>query len=223
MDALADLQNEKNKILSDISAAAIEGKADIVLSESGKLEKIEQLINRYRQITLELEGIKSNEFISSSFSKPINREISSKSGVGQMSNPSASREVGNKIRKEFVQKLEDKGIHLQLVKGKTVYLTSSGKRVGIAVATERQPHRWFLGLPVNGFDHAVLLCQHENGEVGEVFLQEKFFMEHGQDMSQSKGQLKFNIVQRNGGLLVQVPGTDGIRGTSSSSDLNFLI
>jgi hypothetical protein len=221
MDALTELQNEKNEILSAISKAASEGKADLVLVGSEKLEKIENLISRLGQIVTELDGLRSgNPQISQHKTRrivtgPVN-ELRSSQMV-------SSREHGEKIRDEFLSKREAEGIHLQLIKGKTIFRTKSGKRVGLAVATERQPNRWFLGLPVGGFDHAVLLCQRENGGVIDIPLPEKFFEKYGNKLSQSKGQLKFNVVNRGSGLLVQVPGTDGINGKSFASDYAFLL
>ena len=223
MDALADLQNEKNSILSSISKAASEGETELVLSESEKLEKIKNLINRHSQIISELEELKGNRAIPPSAANNINQGAPKKVDVSRSTRLASSRELGVKIRSEFLKKLEVEGVHLQLIKGKTIFLTNSGKRVGIAVATERQPNRWFLGLPDGGFEHAVLLCQREKGEIIEIPLPEKFFMKYGQAMSRSKGQLKFNIVHRGSGLLVQVPGTNGISGTSFASDYTFLL
>lgn len=222
MDVLADLQKEKNRILSTISKDASEGKTELVLTESGKLEKIELLLSRHRQIISELEELKSGKANSPVPASNLKTGEHKKIDVSRPTRLASSRELGAKIRNEFLRKLEGEGIHLQLIKGKTIYRTKSGKRVGVAVATERQPNRWFLGLPTGGFNHAVLLCQRENGEVIEVSLPEKFFMQYGQNMSQSKGQLKFNIVRRSSGILVQVPGTDGISGTSFASDYTFL-
>jgi hypothetical protein len=74
-----------------------------------------------------------------------------------------------------------------------------------------------------GFDHAVLLCQRESGEVIDIPVPEKFFEKYGNEMSESKGQLKFNVVNRGSGLLVQVPGTNGINGKSFASDYSFLL
>jgi len=222
MDALSDLQKEKDKILSTISRAASEGKTELVLAESGKLEKVELLLSRHGQIILELEELKGEKVSPPVSTNGINQGTPEKNIVLHSTRLASSRELGAKIRNQFLRKLEGEGIHLQLIRGKTIYRTESGKRVGIAVATERQPNRWFLGLPVSGFDHAVLLCQRENGEIIEVRLPETFFMKYGQAMSESKGQLKFNIVQRGSGLLVQVPGTDGISGTPYASDNTFL-
>jgi hypothetical protein len=218
MDAVAELQNEKNRILLAISKAASEGETDLVLAESEKLEKIKNLISRHSQIISELEGLRSgNPQIPQQKTRRIVTGPVDESRSSQMV---SSRELGENIRHEFLSKREAEGIQLQLIKGKTIFRTTSGKRVGLAVATERQPNRWFLGLPDGGFDHAVLLCQRENGEVIDIPLPEKFFEQY--KMSQSKGQLKFNVVNRGSGLLVQVPGTDGINGKSFARDYSFL-
>jgi len=221
MDALTELQNEKNKILSAISKAASEGKTDLVLAESEKLEKIKNLISRHSQIISELEGLRSGspQMPQQKTRRVIARPVDESRSKQMLS----SRELGEKIRYEFLREREGEGIHLQLIKGKTIFRTRSGKRVGLAVATERQPNRWFLGLPAGGFDHAVLLCKRENGEVIDIPLPEKFFEKYGNDMSESKGQLKFNVVDRGSGLLVQVPGTDGINGKYFASDYSFLL
>jgi len=215
---LDDLQKEKNIILSNISNYASKRETDLVLSESEKLEKIELLINRHGQIVLELEELRGNKSISVSTPNAVKTESLGKDTMTL----ALAREIGKKLREVFLSKLEGEGIHLQLIKGTTIYRTQSGKRVGIASATERQPHRWFLGLPVGGFDHAVLLCQREKGDLVEVSLPENFFMKYGSSMSQSKGQVKFNIVQRGSEVLVLVPNTDGVNATLFSSDHSFL-
>lgn len=218
MDALTELQTEKNRILSAISKAANEGKTDMVLAESEKLEKIKNLISRHSQIISELEGLRSGN--PQMPQQKTRRIVTGPVDESRSSQMVSSRKLGEKIRQEFLSKREAEGIQLQLIKGKTIFRTRSGKRVGLAVATERQPNRWFLGLPDGGFDHAVLLCQRENREVIDIPLPEKFFEQY--TMSQSKGQLKFNVVNRGSGLLVQVPGTDGINGKSLASDYSFL-
>jgi len=218
MDALTEIQAEKNRILSAISNAANKGETDLVLAESEKLEKIKNLISRHSQIISELEGLRSGD---QQMPQQKNRRIvTGPVDESRSSQMVSSRVLGEKIRHEFLSKREAEGIQLQLIKGKTIFRTKSGKLVGLAVATERQPNRWFLGLPDGGFDHAVLLCQRENGEVIDIPLPEKFFEQY--TMSQSKGQLKFNVVNRGSGLLVQVPGTDGINGKSLASDYSFL-
>ena len=219
-DALTELQNEKNKILSSSSKAASEGKTDLVLTENEKLEKIKNLISRHSQIISELEGLRSGspQMPQQKTRRVMARPVEESRSKQMLS----SRELGEKNRNDFLGKRESESIYLQLIKGKTIFRTRSGKRAGLAVATERQPNRWFLGLPVGGFDHAVLLCQRENGEVIDIPLPEKFFDKYGNEMSESRGQLKFNVVNRGSGLLVLVPGADGINGKSFASDCSFL-
>ena len=219
MATLDNLHEEKNIILSNISNYANKRETDLVLSESEKLEKIELLINRHGQIVLELEELRGNKSISVSTPNAVKKESLGKDTMTL----ALAREIGKKLREVFLSKLEGEGIHLQLIKGTTIYRTQSGKRVGIASATERQPHRWFLGLPVGGFDHAVLLCQREKGDLVEVSLPENFFIKYGSSMSQSKGQVKFNIVQRGSEILVLVPRTDGVNATPFASDHSFLL
>jgi len=219
---LDDLQKEKNIILSNISDYAHKRETDSVLLESEKLEKIEFLIKRHEQIVLELEELRGNNSKSVVPTNSAKRKSLGKNTMQSSSTLALARELGKKQREVFLSKLEGEGIHLQLIKGSTIYRTQSGKRVGIASATERQPRRWFLGLPVGGFDHAVLLCQREKGDLVEVLLPENFFIEYGSSMSQSKGQVKFNIVQRNSEFLVLVPRTDGINATPFANDHSFL-
>ncbi len=223
MATLDDLQKEKNIILSNISNYARKKETDSVLLESKKLEKIELLIKRHDQIVLELEELRGNNSIPVITSSFVKKQSLGKDTMSSSSTLALARELGKKLRKVFLSKLEGEGIHLQLIKGTTIYRTQSGKRVGIASATERQPHRWFLGLPVGGFDHAVLLCQREKGDVVEVLLPDKFFIKYGSSMSQSKGQVKFNIVKRDSEFLVLVPHTDGVNATPFANDHSFLL
>ncbi|MHB8790165.1 MAG: hypothetical protein ACYDBT_09820 [Desulfobulbaceae bacterium] len=213
---MAELAKEKDEILSNISIAANEGKTDLVLSESEKLEKVKLLVDRYSQIVLGLEELRSGNYTS----KPLPRfDKNAQTSVTMLT---SARDIGEKIRMNFVTKLEAGGIRLKLIKGKTIYQINSGKRLGIAVATERQPNRWFLGLPVGAFDHAALLCQLEKGDVIEILLPQKFFIEHGNAMSQSKGQIKFNVVKRGDRILVLVPGTAGINSLYLANDYTLL-
>jgi hypothetical protein len=221
MDTYDKIQKEKTEILSRITLAASEGKTALVLSESENLKKIELLIDRHKKIILELEELKSRQSISDASTRCIQQTNSEKVNSVPSLKIVSSRELGGRIREKLLYKIDEVGISLELVRGKTIYRTKSGKRLGIAFATERQPDRWFLGLPAGGFDHAILLCQRENGEFIEVMLPEKFFMKH--TLSESKGQIKFNIVRRGGKVLLLVPGTNGVSDSSFASDYSFLV
>jgi len=219
MNAMDTLDKEKVELLVQIAKAAKEGRSDVVLSASEKLGKVEILINRYNQIVTDIESLQGKAGNSGTI-KPA-KAIQERPMIVRTDIKSA-REYGREIRETFLKKLTGSGIELQQAKGETIYKTRSGEKVGIAVATERQPDRWFLGLPVGGFDHAVLLCKREGDEVIEIRLPKAFFSKYGNDMSQSKGQLKFNVSRRGNVYVVQVPKTDGVNPLTFSSDYSFL-
>jgi hypothetical protein len=119
------------------------------------------------------------------------------------------RGTGKTTRMAFLEKAYENGIDLQNIRG-SIYQTKSGRRIGIAVATERKANRWFLGLPQNGFEDAVLLCKPDSGETIEIILPKDFFNEYGGKMSKSSGQVKFNVARRGSSYVLLVPGTDGV-------------
>ena len=122
---------------------------------------------------------------------------------------------------DFLKKAVKNGIHLEHIKG-SIYETQSGYKVGIAVATERKPDRWFLGLLLESFDHAVLLCKPDTGDTVEIFLPKKFFDEYRNKMSRSGGQMKFNVARRGSGYAILVPGTDGVSASKFLGDYSLL-
>ncbi|HRT71806.1 MAG TPA: hypothetical protein P5308_10650 [Syntrophales bacterium] len=170
MVTLSDLEREKENILSKIAAAAVVGSSDVVLAECVKLKEIEKLIEEEKRIVSKFNRIKDatasppdsggkKKYISKPLPKPPGK--------------TSATQIATSIRHAFLNKLEGEGIRLRPIEGRTLYRTSSGKKVGIAVATERLPDRWFLGLNAGTFDHAVLLCD-RNGETEEILLPELF-------------------------------------------------
>lgn len=223
MDAIGTLRQEKMELLEKISSAAMEGKSDIVLSASEKLRKVEMLINRCQQLEVEIADLKREGGLQTNSETAIQNQMKSMSIPIPRTSVKTVRENGREIREAFLKRLLQAGISLQQVKGETIYRAKSGEKVGIAVATERQPDRWFLGLPEGGFDHAVLLCQRESGDVIEIRLPKGFFSKYGSALSESKGQVKFNISRKGNTYFVKVPGTDGVNSANFSSDYSFLM
>ena len=222
MKFLDELETERKSILAEITDSASKGLTEQVLAGTAKLQGIEQLISRQKEINADLERLRG--FSDGQILKAWQPERirSSESRDKSKSDRSSSRILGRRLRKELLKKLSEKGINLQLVKGQTIFRTGSGKRVGIAVATERQTDRWFLGLPEGAFDHAILLCKPNNAEVIEVPLPERFFIDYGKNLSVSKGQIKFNVARRVGRVLLQVPRTNGISVESYANNFDFL-
>jgi hypothetical protein len=222
MDPVAILRQEKTELLNQIAQAAQEGKSDVVLAASERLTKVESLIKRHEQLILEIAELHSKKVNARTPAAPEGSPWRPLENLTLHLGGKTPREYGREIREAFLERLAKGGIHLQPAKGSSIYSTKSGQRVGIAVATERQPDRWFLGLPMGGFDHAVLLCRRDKGDIIEMLLPRTFFEQYGSRMSQSKGQVKFNIARRGTGYAVQVPGTEGVSVSGFSSDYSFL-
>jgi hypothetical protein len=204
MDVKAQLMHKKAILLKQIAGSAQRGASQEVLAAGERLNRIESLIERYETLLRDV----SNLEIENPKTEPLqnNREAAK---LVNHSDVSPGRGIGRTMRIDFLKKISDEGICLEHVRS-SIYKTQSGHKVGIAVATERKPDRWFLGLPIKSFDHAILLCKRENRDTIEICLPMSFFDEHGGKMSQSGGQMKFNVVRRGSGYSILVPRTDGV-------------
>ena len=113
--------------------------------------------------------------------------------------PSSAKRRGREIREEFTSR------HPLRPERGVIYRTQSSSRVGIAVATETGPNRWFLGLPDTQLDCVVLLC-HAGEHVLDFVLPMTSLSDVWPQLSRSGGQVKFNVNRRNGAYHLQVPG-----------------
>lgn len=221
MNSITALRLDKTELLEKISTAAKAGKIETVLSASEKLKKIEEILNRFDQLESEIAEL-NFEDDDLCIMPATGIRGKSASATSPRQSVKSVREHGREIREYFLNKLLQEGIALQLIRGETIFKTGSGEKVGIAVATERQPDRWFLGLPAGSFDHAILLCQREGGEVVDICLPKAFFSEYGSRLSESKGQLKFNVLRKGSIYVVKVPGEDDVNPADFAVDYSFL-
>ena len=113
-------------------------------------------------------------------------------------------------RKEFINSIKRAGSTLIHQSG-AMYLTDSGGLVGIAYASERQPDRWFLGLPDKDYIAVVLICERDDGEMMNFILPGDFFHTHRHNFSLVKGQIKFNIVHRGNNYMMTIPKAGNIK------------
>lgn len=221
MDTKNQLMYEKAKLLKQIAESAQRGNSQEVLGAGERLKKIESLIDRHEKLLRDISDL-DNE---ARRTHPLqNTRVGSRLVRGKdlrRLDVASGRGIGRTIRMDFLKKVSEEGIHLEHIKG-SVYETELGHKVGIAVATERNPDRWFLGLPLEGFDHAVLLCKRDTGDTVEICLPKNFFDEYGDKMSQSGGQMKFNVTRRGSGYAILVPGTDGISVSKFLGDYSML-
>ena len=115
---------------------------ETVLAAGEKLQKIERLIERYEQLLNDISNLDSTDLTS-----PPKRNVSVNALHPHTHKVVPGRGIGKKIRMDFLQKIGKAGLLLEQMRG-SVYGTPSGRKVGVAVATERKPDRWFLGSPI---------------------------------------------------------------------------
>ena len=149
MDAKKQLMHEKTKLLNHIAESAQRGNSQEVLAAGERLNKIESLIVRYEKLLRDISDLDTEPLQNT----PLDSRHMTDKDFNRL-NVVSGRGVGRTIRMDFLKKVSEEGIHLENIRG-SIYETRSGHKVGIAVATERKPERWFLGLPLEGFDHAV--------------------------------------------------------------------
>ena len=120
---------------------------------------------------------------------------------------------GELRRKQFFERLStSEGIQLRHVTG-VLYEAPSGALVGIPTASplDDSPNRWWLGLPGDKFNVAALLCEHEDGSIVAVVLDQDFLKEFGPSLSRDhRAQEKFVVLREGGSYFVQVPNVGRI-------------
>jgi len=203
INLLERLNERRKRILQMIRNVADEADEE---SDTGKLVELteglratEQLIGRLKSDLADAESLLNSEdpiTTTNRKSAPLPESVYARERV-------AGRGYGSAIRSDFLLRAEKRGIRFAPVKG-SIY-SAAGKTVGIAVATERQLNRWFLGLPEGAFKAAVLLCQTKSGRTLEICLPEAFFERYGRQLSRSTGQIKFNVVNRSGNIFLTIP------------------
>jgi len=199
MQALARLLEHQGKVLRDIEVAARERDAAAVLALQRKLETLASLIRRQEEIDRTVAVFERG--LAAGPDTPVtttegpacddDREVSAK-------------ERGRKHRDDFVRTLSNKGVVLHRLKG-AVFRLPRGTRVGVAYGRESRNDKWFLGLPEDGFDQAVLLCEGRSGRVIHFSLTKEFMDEHGDALSRREGQVKFNVFSRGGEFFLHLP------------------
>jgi hypothetical protein len=201
-----ELNNEKDNLLKKITEHARNGNTSLVISDSSRLKALEEIIIAQINV-IERFGRWKN---SKGNNEDIPKEYLNQEGARMpISERKSAIAKGNEVRKKYIEELEiNHGIRLTPIKGKTIFSNENNNRVGIAYASEVNPNRWFLGLPENGFEHAVLLCEDNSKNLKACILPNAFFQEYGKFLSRSNGQLKFNIQKRYDNYFVIVPQHD---------------
>ncbi len=188
----------KDNSLKTITSAASSGDSRQVLEETARLSRIEVLIERQEALDKEVQALTTKTPQSDSrMSSPPER-------VSRSLDKDSPRKRGDKRRSEFIKVCDSKGFKLTPIKG-ALFQNARAETIGIAYASERKENGWFLGLPSQEFNHAVLLCENKNGKVFAICLPHEFFQKHEDYLSKSKGQTKFNVRLRTGHYFLTIP------------------
>jgi hypothetical protein len=197
------IREESFELLRTIADAASNGDTQAVLTLTERLRAADALIERLTAISHDAE-----RFLDHDVDRPLTPTRPAAATVVLAPSPGAAsvpgRGHGPEIRAAFLRTAAAHGVCLEPIRG-AIYMAPNGKRVGIAVATERQRNRWFLGLPEGGFESAALICQTSSGKRLDICIPPAFFAEHERRLSRSSGQVKFNVVRRDGRLLLTIP------------------
>ena len=208
MDLKMRITNFKNAALKKIEEAARKGDTTTVISGTKVIEEAERLMRMWQAISDDLNKLERNS--SSNSEQNPNKAHTEEISIPVLRKELSPRLKGKILKKNFVQYLEDKGIHLTPKSGST-YKTERGGIVGIAYASEKRPGRWFLGLPVMSYDSIVFLCEKDRGDILRFVVPKDIINKNKERFSQANGDFKFNIVTNSDIYQLQIPSSDGIK------------
>lgn len=129
---------------------------------------------------------------------PAARRSVAKPTVVASSKPRRNRpgkREGKAERGLFLQRVQRQGSALY-PEGGRIYVAPGGKRVGIGFATEdRRGNLWWLGVPDESLDIAVLLCKSSAGERYSFVLPSEFLSKIRPFLSTNRSDLIFHVRQ----------------------------
>jgi hypothetical protein len=193
-----DLVRRRSEVLKDIAAAASVEDTTTLLNHADRLRSIDDLLGSYSKLDSQAEALltPAGPGEEPSFRRALPTPVRWRV---------PGRGHGKKVRAAFLDSAQSAGLDLVPLRG-AIFTAPDGTRVGVAVATERQPDRWFLGLAEDGFDAAVLLCQEDlSDRTLDICLPSSFVAQHASYLSRSGGQVKFNVVRRGGRVALTIP------------------
>jgi len=200
---MVSLASLRSAVLEEIKAAAADGDSSRVLAATNRLTAIEELARKQAEIDRDIAALTApnGRDAGKITRQPAPMEFQSpEQRLGE-----SPRARGDRLRLEFVGRLNARGHRLIQVRG-ALFKNRADERVGVAYASERKQQGWFLGLPDDSFDNAVLLLESGSGPIVAVCLPKSFFIDYGKQLSRSQGQVKFNVNLRGGHYVMPIPG-----------------
>ena len=172
----------------------------------GRAQSLLQRINNLAAEAVHLIGSQnelSNLTTSITTSRLVNHEKQKNSLITPQKE---ARDRGEKRRVEFVERQNKNNIVLIPVRG-ALYKTATGSTLGIAYASERKRQNyWFLGLPKEKFQEAILLCEKSGGRMLAVTLNHNFLATYGGKLGSSHvGQTHFEVERHNEKMYLKIP------------------
>ncbi len=215
-----EIEKLRASLMEEIQDAVTSGDARSIIAKSRLLEACDSLAKKCSSLEAEVSELKKAQiFYQADETAPESLEPQSSVLFQTRSEPvirdSSRKESLEKARVQrsiLVEELRKScGIQLRSI-SKTVYATENGKTVGMAFATERQPNKWFLGLPHADYSCIVLICEPNVGAAKRFIFPKSFCQEHIPRLSKSKddNQLKFNVYHKNGQFGFIIPRSDPV-------------
>lgn len=192
MDLGTRIERLKEKEMRKVEQAASQGDVAALVSHTRRVEKLDSLETQYKEIERTVNAIQNGS--NADACSPTLREMSAKA-------------KGDIRREEFVDAIQKQGYEINHYKKHVLYTIAPDKIIGIAYASEVQPNKWWLGLPVENYHAFVLLCENEQGLVNRFIFPKTFYNEHRSKFSRDQDgkQLKFNIMLQNGRYALKIP------------------
>jgi hypothetical protein len=178
------IQHLKKIALEKVEGAAKTSDTQNVILNSRMVEEIERLSNILADINVKVDSLEKkiktpDSVTDNSVSQNSDQLISRLDSLVRSSSISkyikdSPRVRGETKRREFVDSVKKAGINLIHQRG-ALYATEHNGLVGIAYASERQPDRWFLGLPDNDYAALALICETDDHDLLNFVLPRDFF------------------------------------------------
>lgn len=184
----------------------------MIISLTAEVETLEKLNRQLDNIILAVNTFEKKEPTTNLDSLETARVVP---GIDHNRNVADSelspKRIGEMNRLAFVKDAAGHGIPLRHIKG-VLFRNSNENFVGIAYASECNPNRWWLGLPVKDYSGMVLLCENDRNQKISFIFPECFTSKYKNLFSKDKEghQLKFNITHRDGIYTLSMPNQSPI-------------
>ena len=185
MNTQAELQYIQSLLFEQISSAASNRDVAKVAELSGLAKECEKIEVELTSLNRRVEAVKGSLKGPRSTSMTFAKFFSSLEDA----TPSG-REVGKQARSEWIAGLPH-GISLNR-HGKQ-YQTARGQSVAVAFSNEIPNNRWFLDLPEEPPEVAVLLCKSLAGEFHDIVLPISDLRKEWDDLTRHNKRVKFNV------------------------------